>query len=158
MKRILAAFFCLLPPLLFAGCTTSTGTMPYVCSRIAFYARDDAVFACLSFSERGKPSSPLSFSAETPETLLQKLLNTGNNILYKPVETILLENSLSESQKKELLSALMNRNEFQLKCRAQEVEDIQNGVLSVPALPSETLSDLYRRLFNPKGAHHVTQS
>lgn len=106
------------------SCAAKHEPMPLVCERMVFFAVDGKPMAEVFFShDESTDERSACYSAKTASALIQKLLHTETRILYKPVKTIVFENSLSSAQKQALLKALFDQTEFQLLCKAFEVAD-----------------------------------
>ncbi len=66
-----------------------------------------------------------SFSAGGASEIIHELLSGKQDIIYKSCEYMVFSSQMPWDKKAEIVTALMNRNEFQLKCYVFETDGVE---------------------------------
>lgn len=147
-KTALALLLCL--SLLLCGCSAERTKEPKICTKITFYTQDDRFFADVYYTQNDEEKSEC-FSGKDARELCAVMLSGDEPMLYKSVRFILMDEHLSEAQKREIAAAYFSRTEFQLQSTVYDSAVYQSG--NVPTTPLEfgekaDLAAYYRKVMN----------
>ncbi len=119
MKKII--FLVLAVVFVLSSCTTASDSKSHKCVAMGFdYVDDSYVVTVKSSPIDDNKERQDSFVTSDAKKVTEELLSGKKDIIYKSCEYLVFQSEMPNNKKRELVSALMNRNEFQLKCDVYE--------------------------------------
>lgn len=135
------------------SCTSENSETLLMCEKIAVDTTPDGYFSATAIYKSGNAEkeevTEKSFVCADENQLLNALLSADQNVLYTPLKAIYIGKNLDINKSLNLLRALLNSTQFNLKCRVFECDNAKVSLYQEPSRSEgKLLGEYYRHKAN----------